>query len=191
MAGDRFDPNEAARLLDPERKRLIDPDSIVAKLDIQKKMNIIDLGSGNGLFTIPLAEKTTGDVYAVDVEPEMLGILSARVEEYGLENVGYVQADLEEVSLGDAVADRVVIAFVMHEVEDRLKAFEEVNRMLTKGAKGAVVEWAKVADPQEGPPADHRIDAESVTEELKKAGLQVDEVDHGKEIYTVYFHKRA
>ncbi|AOM83700.1 class I SAM-dependent methyltransferase [Salisediminibacterium beveridgei] len=188
MAGDRFDPNEAARLLDPERKKLVDADWVAEKLGIEGKMNVIDLGAGNGYFTLPIAARTKGDVYAVDVEPEMLGMLSARVEEAGFEHVGYIQSDLEDVSLGDNVAERAVIAFVIHEVGDRVKAFKEMKRMLTKGGRGAVVEWARVDNPHAGPPQHERLAPDDVTADMKKAGLAVDEVVHHSEVYTIFFH---
>lgn len=188
MAGDRFDPNEAGRLLDPERKKLVDADWVVQKLGITGRMNILDLGAGNGYFTLPIAERTKGEVYAVDVEPEMLGMLSARVEEAGFEHVGYIQSDLEDVSLGDEVAERAIIAFTIHEVNDRVKAFEEVKRMLTKGGTGAVVEWSKVDNPHAGPPQHERLEPDDVIKDMKAAGLEVDEIVHHSEVFTIFFH---
>lgn len=57
MSHHRFDPEKASLLLNPERKEKLPPDQILALLELKKGDIVADLGSGNGFFTIPIAQK--------------------------------------------------------------------------------------------------------------------------------------
>jgi len=186
MAGHRFDPAKADKLLDPKRQALIDADWVAIKLDIPKAGNVMDLGAGNGYFTMSLAKRTTGEVYAVDVEPEMLGLLGVRAQERGFDHIGMIESDLEDIPLGDHTVDASVAAFVIHEVGNRVKAFSEMNRIMKPGSKGVIVEWAQV-EGESGPPLHERIDPQVIIEEMKESGLILDELVEKKDIYVIFF----
>ncbi|WP_280770230.1 class I SAM-dependent methyltransferase [Salipaludibacillus daqingensis] len=186
MAGHRFDPAKADKLLDPKRQDLVDSDLVAMKLNISDGANVMDLGAGNGYFTMPLAMRTSGDVYAVDVEPEMLGLLGVRAQERGFDHIGLIESDLEEIPLSDNAVEASVAAFVVHEVANRKNAFREMNRIMKSGSKGAIVEWAQV-EGEVGPPLHERLDPHVLMEEMKKTGLILDELVETKDIYTIYF----
>lgn len=186
MAGHRFDPAKADKLLDPKRQAVIDSDWLAMKLDIPEGGNVMDLGAGNGYFTMPLAERTTGDVYAVDVEPEMLGLLGVRAQERGFEHIGMIESDLEDIPLGDNAVEASVAAFVIHEVGNREKAFSEMNRIMKSGSKGAIVEWAQV-EGESGPPLHERLAPQVLIEEMKQSGLILDELVEKQDIYVIFF----
>ncbi|UCZ53567.1 class I SAM-dependent methyltransferase [Bacillus shivajii] len=188
MAGHRFNPEKAERLLDPKRKELIDSEWVADLLALPAEGNAADLGAGNGYFTLPLAERTKGEVYAVDVEPEMLGMLGVRATEQGFENVGFIEADLEEIPLADECVDSIVAAFVMHEVDDRVKAFHEIKRMLRDGGKAAIVEWARV-EGEVGPPLHERLAPEELKKDIESAGLKVNETFETHDVYTILVEK--
>ncbi|SES08893.1 class I SAM-dependent methyltransferase [Salisediminibacterium halotolerans] len=184
MAGHRFDPAKAEKLLDPERTKKIDPESIADRLNISPDMNVLDLGAGNGFFTFPLAARTSGDIYAVDVEPEMLGLLSVRAQTAGYNHIGYIEADLEEIPLADNCAGAAVAAFVVHEISNRVNAYEELKRMLIPGGRAAITDWAPV-ESDSGPPLYERIERDTIIAELESAGFSlIDTLEH-EEAYTI------
>ncbi|MCE7791647.1 class I SAM-dependent methyltransferase [Salipaludibacillus sp. CUR1] len=190
MAGHRFNPEKADKLLDPNRTSLIDPDWVADKLKLPSEAHVMDLGAGNGFFTLPLAERTSGEVYAVDVEPEMLGLLGVRAEEKGAGNIGLIESDLEDIPLEDGTAEASIAAFVIHEVGDRLKAFNEMNRIMKEGSKGAIVEWARV-EGESGPPLHERLDPEILIDEMKSSGLIIDELVEKEEVYVIFFSTKS
>ncbi|WP_026691091.1 class I SAM-dependent methyltransferase [Alteribacter aurantiacus] len=184
MAGERFDPAKADRLLAPDRKALIDADWVADLLELKDGDTACDLGAGNGYFTLPLAERTQNDVYAVDVEPEMLGLLGVRAMEAGFEQVGLIEATLEDIPLPDDSVGGLVAAFVMHEVEDRVQAFREMKRMLKDGSKGAIVEWKK-EEFTKGPPLHERLESDVLVADANEANLKVMEVINLDHVYVV------
>lgn len=184
MAGHRFDPAKADKLLDPERTKKIDPELIADQLQLDDTTRILDLGAGNGFFTFPLAARTNGDIYAVDVEPEMLGLLSVRAQTAGYSHIGYIEADLEEIPLPDNCAGAATAAFVIHEVSNRANAYAELKRMLTSGARAAITDWAPV-ESDSGPPLHERIARDTLIQELEEAGFALTNTLAHDEAYTI------
>lgn len=89
MAGHRFHPEKAEKLLDPKRKEIIAPEQAIEILQIGIQDVIVDLGAGNGYFTVPMAKKTKEKVYAVDVQQEMLEFLKKHAEKEQVDNIEY------------------------------------------------------------------------------------------------------
>ncbi|MFZ4452456.1 class I SAM-dependent methyltransferase [Salibacterium aidingense] len=80
MSEKKFDSKNAEKLLDEERISSLQPQQLVKHLSITPEDHIADLGAGNGLFTLLMAEQTEQPVYAVDLEPNMLDMLKDRVD---------------------------------------------------------------------------------------------------------------
>jgi hypothetical protein len=59
------------------------PTVVLEQLGLKPGMSVCDLGCGNGFYTLLMAQKVgpTGKVYAVDIQPEMLQLLSRRAVE--------------------------------------------------------------------------------------------------------------
>ncbi|PYZ92350.1 SAM-dependent methyltransferase [Salipaludibacillus keqinensis] len=186
MVGHRFNPAKADKLIDPKRKSLIDSEWVAKKLEFSENANLMDLGAGNGYFTLPLAELTSGDVYAVDIEPEMLGLLGVRAQEKNADNIGLIEADLEDIPLGDHTVDASVAAFVIHEVEDRVKAFREINRIMKPSSQGVIIEWAQVKG-ESGPPLHERLNPNTLIQEMKNTGLNLVERIDNNDVYMIFF----
>src|SRR3972149_1739974 len=59
-----------------------DPCAILDKLGIQNVVgNIADLACGYGTFTIPVASRTKGLVYAIDIDKDMIRITQEKINE--------------------------------------------------------------------------------------------------------------
>ena len=66
-----------------------DADCIINKLDCVTKQNgvIAEFGCGYGTFTLPVAKRTSGLVYAFDIEPELVALVDRKARAAGLANV--------------------------------------------------------------------------------------------------------
>jgi SAM-dependent methyltransferase len=75
-----FRPERAHKLDDPERLKWLPPEVVVRQL-AHPGLRVADVGAGSGYFALPLAPAVPpgGRVFAVDLQPEMLQILRARV----------------------------------------------------------------------------------------------------------------
>lgn len=173
MSDKRFDPKKADKLFAEERRKLIPAESVLEYLQVKQEDTVADLGAGNGYFTIPMAKKTEGTVYAVDIEPKMLELLKANAEDEQLTNVEYVVSDLESIQLGDNAVNKVFVSFVIHEVTDIDKALREMKRILKPNGEMVLLEWEAV-ETESGPPLHHRIPSEKMVDILKKNGLQAE-----------------
>lgn len=130
---------------------------------------VADLGAGVGYFTIPIA-KHSDHVVAVDIEPKMLEMLKENANHEQITNIEYRVSDLEHIQLEDNTVDKIIVAFVLHEVPNLDQALNEIKRILKPGGKGLILEWEAV-EMEAGPPLHERIPSGDFFEILKKHGM--------------------
>lgn len=173
MHDKRFDPTLISRLDNPERRKKLPPEELLALLELKGGEDILDVGAGAGYFTFPAAEKTSGTVYALDAQSEMLDYLLSRLEESEFDgNVEIIQGEAEQIPLDDEQVDAVICSMVLHEVEPLAQGLSEIRRVLKPGGKALCIEW-EVADTGSGPPQAHRVSSADMARILKETGFQV------------------
>src|SRR5205823_6261003 len=179
-----FDPARVDRLLNEDRQRMLPAKPILRAAGVAAGQVVVDLGAGPGFFTLPAAGLVGagGHVYAVDVEPLMLDLCRRRAEEAGITGIETVHSSEAQIPLPDATADRVLIAFVLHEADDVAALLREAARLLRPGGEIAVAEWRKAAGTP-GPPLDHRIGDDDLARFAAQAGLRPVPADHHSEHY--------
>ena len=101
---------------------------------------VADLGCGTGNAAEVLAP-CVKRVIAVDQSPQM--IAAARKRLSGLENVEFVQGELEKLPLKAASVDAAVCVLVLHHVPDPAGAVREMARILRPGGTALIVDMAE------------------------------------------------
>lgn len=134
-----------------ERREAIPPMTIVSRMSISPRDSVLDLGSGIGYFTFPMAERAA-EVSAMDIEPKMLSVLASRLRERAVENVRLVKGDINSLPFGSASVDHVLAAFVYHEVADQFVLIKECARVLRPMGFLTVVDFQKRLTSEMGPP---------------------------------------
>lgn len=168
-----FHASGAHRLDDPERRRWLPPGELIRLLELSPGMDVADVGAGTGFFALPIAAACSeGTVYAVDLQPEMLRRLEARLGE-APGTIRLVEGDAARTTLPDRCADRVLLANVWHELDDHPAALREAARVLRPEGWIAILDWSPEAAPPPGPPVDHRIGVGDVTGTLEAEGWVV------------------
>lgn len=167
----RFTPDKAAHLISDDRKQQLPADKIMDMMELKKGNIVADLGAGNGFFTIPMAQRTREAVYAVDVEPQMLEKLKERGAAAEVDNIRYVQNELENIPIDDHSVDKVLISFVLHEVPDMVKTLDEIKRILKPSGTVLFLEWEAV-ETEDGPPFHIRIPSSKLEEALQNRGFE-------------------
>lgn len=176
----KFDPKNHARLDDPARRKILNPEEILRKAELRPGLVVCDVGCGTGYFTIAAGKMVGagGQVYAVDSSAEMLELLRRKIADSWQgdgEEPGNIQLVLSReltIPLPDRSVDFAFMANVLHEVAQRATFLKEVHRLVKPGGTLTVVDW--VAAPTEaGPPLEDRLPKEQAEELLRQTGLQV------------------
>ena len=170
--GDRlFKPQDAHKLDDPERQVWLPVVDVIRAIAIRPGMHVADIGAGTGYFAIPMAQAvdSSGKVYAIDLQPEMLSLLREKIKRLDApRNIDLAQGEASRTTLGPKCADVVLIANVWHELDDHEAALREAARILVPGGTLALLDWRPDKKSPPGPPSDHRLSASDVVQFLTK-----------------------
>ncbi len=172
----RFHPSQIHKLEDPERTNWLPAQEIVDSLGLQPGWTVADIGAGSGYFTVPIAKMigAAGRVFAVDVSPEMLDYLRAKLSAASVANVECIESDAVSTGLASGCCDCVFLANVWHEFDDPKAIAAEMRRIVKPGGRVGVLDWRPDADPVHGPPLEHRIQAEDARRLFTEAGFLMD-----------------
>lgn len=135
-------PLEYIQILESaERVKGLQVERVIRNLPIEKGDLIADIGSGSGLFTIPLAQETGpgGKVYAVDIEEELLEYVETIASRNGLNNIETVLADELDPRLPEPV-DLVLICDTLSYIEDQPLYLKGLAKYLRPGSLVAVID---------------------------------------------------
>lgn len=171
-----------------------DPVKNIDQCGIQAGMEIADFGSGSGHYTLAAAKAlvSTGRVYAVDVNKDLLTKLKNQAVKEGLYNVEVIWGDIEKTGgtkLRDATIDLVFLSNILFQIEDKDALIKEVKRVLKTGGRVLVVDWADSFGGI-GPQPKMVINKTSAAEMFDKAGFHLDrEFDAGSHHYGYIFKK--
>jgi ubiquinone/menaquinone biosynthesis C-methylase UbiE len=177
----RFKPSEAHRLENPERLVWLPPSEVLAHMDLKPGMAVADVGAGTGYFAVPIARSIfpDGKVFAVDVEPEMLGKLRDKLTVPGSPtNIELLQGESAQTNLRDGACDRVLFANVWHELEDPAGALKEMRRILRPSGRLVIVDWRPDVERPPGPPIEHRVAPERINSFLSSHDWRTEESCH-------------
>lgn len=163
-----------ARLESPARAEWQRPDEVVKALGLEPGQTACDIGAGPGYFALKLARVVgaTGRVWAVDVEPYILGVLRDRIAEAGLGNVTPVLAVPDDPLLPGALCDVILIVDTYHHFPDGSAYLRRLVGSLRPGGRIVNIDYHK-RDTPVGPPLAHRLAREEFLAEAARAGLEV------------------
>ncbi|MBH9965969.1 class I SAM-dependent methyltransferase [[Bacillus] enclensis] len=174
--GHLFEHHKASKLLDPKRQEMVPVEKVLQLLQLKKDDLVADLGCGNGYLTLPIAEEVDTKVHAVDLQQEMLEYLQHRAGEAGVTNIEYEKSSLEYLSFNKNTLDKIVSAFVLHEVPNLTKVFQDLSDMLKDDGLWLILDWEAV-ESEMGPPLEERIPSGELSQQLETAGFET-EVGH-------------
>lgn len=155
----------------PSRDAWQKPDQVLDALNLDRTAIVADIGAGTGYFSVQIAKRVReGKVFAIDIEPDMLRYLSERARREHLNTIIPIVASQESANIPEP-ADVILVVDTYHHIDDRVAYFAKLKKSLRPQGRLAIVDFK--LDSPEGPPPEHRIPAEKVTEELKAAGYAV------------------
>ncbi|MEY2805987.1 MAG: ArsR/SmtB family transcription factor [Planctomycetia bacterium] len=108
-------------------------------LQLAPRGRYVDLGVGDGLLTMMLAE-VASEVVAVDLSPQMLAQLRTRAAQKGIANIVALESDIARLALPDQSFDVAVLSQALHHCDDPLSALKEAQRVLVRGGRLLVLD---------------------------------------------------
>jgi SAM-dependent methyltransferase len=144
-----------------------DPASVLAAVGLRSGMDVIDLCSGDGWFTLQIA-KIARHLSAIDIDPTLLEVARHRLVESGITHCDFIAGDAYDIAKLAGPADFVFMANAFHGVPD-----------LKPDGEFAIINWHKrprdetpiLGEPR-GPKTELRMSPEETIKSVEGRGLK-------------------
>ncbi len=160
----------------PEREmweKFFSPARILSTLGINSQTgDVAEFGCGYGTFTIPAAKVIKGEIYALDLEPDMIRFTDEEANKGGLTNVKTVLRDFmaEGSGLPDESVDYAMLFNILH-LEKPMILINEAKRILREGGNLGIIHWNYDPKTPRGPSMDIRPKPEDCIKWAESAGF--------------------
>ena len=127
-------PEFLANLIDnPLRRRIQPPGEMAIRHGIQPGMTVLEVGPGNGRYTIETARRvgSAGKVIAIDIEPKMIERVLRRARAEAVNNLEAKVADVYNLPFEDGTFDAIYMITVISEIPEPERAMREFYRVLS------------------------------------------------------------
>ena len=127
----------------PEREQEEKTSLLINALKFKPGEAVADIGAGTGYLTRRIARKISpgGQVYAVEIQPEMLVLLTNNLSREGITNVVPVLGTITDPKLPAKSLDTIIMVDVYHEFDHPFEMAEAMCRALKPGGRIVFVEF--------------------------------------------------
>ena len=160
-----------------------DPAGVLRAVGLRPGMDVIDLCSGDGWFTLQIS-KVARHVVAIDIDAAMLEVARNRLLEAGVTNCDFIAGDAYKLTqLGAQPVDLVFMANAFHGVPDKSQLSNVVRDVLKRAGRFSIVNWharprekTPVLGEPRGPRTELRLSPEQTIATVRPSGLELVEV---------------
>lgn len=175
---------------------LIDQALFFKSLQMEPGMTVLDLGCGQGNYTLAMAEKLgpEGKIIAIDLWRQGIDTLRQSAASLPSGAIEVHEADIrKKLPTPDGTVDMCLMATVLHDIvheSNPQPMLKEISRVLKPGGVLVVAEFKK-QDGKPGPPKATRLRLEEVSALLLRIGFLrfSGVVELGPEIYFAKFKR--
>ena len=161
----------AAWLERPERIEEERPDQVVEQMKLKPADVVADIGAGTGYFSFRISRVVKqGKVFAVDIQPEMLGVIEKRKKESKTDNVIAVKSEETDAKLPDNSVDVVLLVDVYHEFSFPREMMLSVVKAMKPGGRVVQIEY-RGEDPDVPIKRLHKMTVAQARKEMAAVGL--------------------
>jgi len=161
----------AAWLERPSREREEKPETLIQALMLKPTDVVADIGAGTGYFSFRISRFVPdGKVLAVDVQPEMIAILTHLKQARGITNVDPILGEASDPHIPDASVDLALMVDVYHELAYPKEMLSAIARSLKPGGRVVLAEY-RGENPLIPIKALHKMTRSQVRRELETSGF--------------------
>lgn len=176
----------------PERDKEERPDLLMQALKLREGDAVADIGAGTGYYTRRLAGLVgaSGVVYAVDIQQEMLDLLTNSMAELKIRNVKPILGQATSPNLPTNALDLILLVDVYHEFDHPFEMGQAMTRALKNNGRLVFVEF-RGEDPKIPIKPLHKMTEAQVRREMSAQGVQWSQTIEVLPIqHIIVFHKR-
>ncbi len=164
----------ASWLIRPERDREENASESFDKLGLEPGMTVVDMGCGNGFWTLPMAKEVGADgrVLAVDIQREMLQKLRTRSAQQALKNIEPILGKVDDPRLPIGEVDMVLMVDVYHEFSHPQSMLWSIRRSLKPEGVIALLEYRE-EDPSVPIKPRHKMSKHQIIKEYRANRLKL------------------
>jgi ubiquinone/menaquinone biosynthesis C-methylase UbiE len=147
-------------------------DLLIANLPLEPDFVVADIGAGTGYFSLPIAARVPqGRVLAVDIQPEMLEIISSRIVQSGIANVEPVLGGIDSPNLAASSIDLAFIVDAYHEFSHPFEMGQGLFEALKPGGQLVLIEY-RGEDASVPIKRLHKMTAQQAGKEIRALGFR-------------------
>ena len=157
----------------PERETEERTDLLIPALKLKAGDSVADLGAGTGYYTRRLAKAVgeKGAVYAVEIQQEMLDLLTNKLAGENIHNVKPVLGTITDPKLPRAAVDMILMVDVYHEFDHPFEMVQAMTKSLKPGGRIVFVEF-RGEDPNVPIKLVHKMTEAQVRKEMSVHPLE-------------------
>lgn len=150
-----------------EREKEEEPAKLVEALAVKEGMTVADVGAGSGYHAFRLAPLVgdKGKVLAVDIQKEMLEVITTRAKKEKVTNIETVLGTDKDPKLPEGKVDLIYLVDVYHEFEHPYEMTEKLVAALKPGGRIVFVEFRE-EDPKVPIKPVHKMSERQVIKEM-------------------------
>ncbi len=193
---DEVDVKEWLQKFESESREIAaQKEAIVASMKIKKGSDVVDVGSGTGLFLKPLAEAVGvgGKVYALDISPDFIDALKQRAKLEQLEQVEVRLSKERSVEMPSLSVDAAFVCDTYHHLEYPQHVLFSLFKAIRPLGSLYVVDFERHPGSSRQWVLEHvRCDKRTVIKEIEQAGFVLESempVAGLKENYLLHFRR--
>lgn len=162
---------------DTQRRQWQNPEEILTDAGVKAGITFLDIGCGNGFFTLPAARMvgSSGHVYGLDSNHQAIDEIRTNAAAESLNNLVLRVGSAEDTILCESCADIVFFGIVLHDFQDASLVLKNARRMLKPDGRLVDLDWKKINMPF-GPPLSIRFDEATASRLIESAGLKITSV---------------
>jgi SAM-dependent methyltransferase len=153
----------------PTREEEERPTALLAAMELKPTDVVADIGAGTGYYSFRMAPKVA-KVLAVEIQQEMLDLLTAKGRKLGIANVENVLGTPSDPKLAPASVDVVLLVDVYHEFDHPVEMMTAIRAALKPGGRVVQVEF-RGEDPAVPIKTLHKMTERQARAEMATFGL--------------------
>ncbi|HEV7357119.1 MAG TPA: methyltransferase domain-containing protein [Steroidobacteraceae bacterium] len=167
----------AAWLERPDRQSEERTDLLVNALHLAPGMNVADVGAGSGYLSKLIAPLIApGQLFAVDVQPQMVELLRGLASQPGTRNIVPTLGSVDSVNVRKNSIDLAVMVDTYHELSQPHEMVQSIVSALKSGGRLVLVEY-RGEDPNVPIKPLHKMTVAQVRLEMKTFPLVLERTD--------------